>query len=102
MSPTMHMTAPPAHYQPTSDMMDRHEYGVLKNRKTASTGGGRAWSEDEVCLFGFLGFVSFQSSPRCEGLSGNKEVVARKCGTNSFDQVAYRLEQGQFQGWDEG
>ncbi|KLU91255.1 hypothetical protein MAPG_09776 [Magnaporthiopsis poae ATCC 64411] len=47
MSPTMHMTAPPAHYQPTSDMMDRHEYGVLKNRKTASTGGGRAWSEDE-------------------------------------------------------
>ncbi|KAL8343122.1 hypothetical protein RB598_004461 [Gaeumannomyces tritici] len=47
MSPTMHMTAPVAHYQPTSDMMDRHEYGVMKSRKTASTGGGRAWSEDE-------------------------------------------------------
>ncbi|TDZ36136.1 hypothetical protein C8034_v002259 [Colletotrichum sidae] len=27
--------------------MDRHEYGVTKNRKAASTGGGRAWSEDE-------------------------------------------------------
>ncbi|TPX18398.1 uncharacterized protein E0L32_011700 [Thyridium curvatum] len=46
MSPTMHMTAPSA-YTPTSDLMDRHEYGVSKNRKTASTGGGRAWSEDE-------------------------------------------------------
>jgi len=27
--------------------MDRHEYGVTKNRKAASTGGGRAWSEEE-------------------------------------------------------
>ncbi len=50
MSPTMQMTAPPAVYTPTSDAMDRHEYGVSKNRKAASTGGGRAWSEDEVCL----------------------------------------------------
>lgn len=41
------MTAPPAVYIPTSDAIDRHEYGVTKNRKTASTGGGRAWSEDE-------------------------------------------------------
>jgi hypothetical protein len=48
MSPTMQMSAPPAPYTPTSDAMDRHEYGVTKNRKTASTGGGRAWSEDEV------------------------------------------------------
>ncbi|KAH8898989.1 hypothetical protein GQ53DRAFT_362408 [Thozetella sp. PMI_491] len=47
MSPTMQMTAPPAVYTPTSDAMDRHEYGVTKNRKAASTGGGRAWSEDE-------------------------------------------------------
>lgn len=53
MSPTMQMTAPPAAYAPTSDAMDRHEYGITKNRKMASTGGGRAWSEDEVC------------SPRC-------------------------------------
>ncbi|GKT96034.1 hypothetical protein Ct61P_13884 [Colletotrichum tofieldiae] len=30
--------------------MDRHEYGVTKNRKAASTGGGRAWSEDETRL----------------------------------------------------
>ncbi|SPQ26269.1 56b7e017-f735-4e00-afc0-c4261a7d1f56 [Thermothielavioides terrestris] len=27
--------------------MDRHEYGITKNRKASSTGGGRAWSEDE-------------------------------------------------------
>lgn len=50
MSPTMQMTAPSATYTPTSDAMDRHEYGVQKNRKQPSTGGGRAWSEDEVCL----------------------------------------------------
>ncbi len=48
MSPTMQMTARPAVYAPTSDAMERHEYGVTKNRKAASTGGGRAWSEDEV------------------------------------------------------
>lgn len=48
MSPTTQMSAPPAVYIPTSDAMDRHEYGISKNRKTASTGGGRAWSEDEV------------------------------------------------------
>ncbi|TEY60692.1 hypothetical protein BOTCAL_0178g00160 [Botryotinia calthae] len=29
------------------DVAQRHEYGIQKNRKTASTGGGRAWSEDE-------------------------------------------------------
>ncbi|KAI0195888.1 hypothetical protein F4808DRAFT_326467 [Astrocystis sublimbata] len=34
-------------YIPTSDAVDRHEYGISKNRKLASTGGGRAWSEDE-------------------------------------------------------
>jgi hypothetical protein len=48
MSPTMQMQAPAIPYTPTSDAMDRHEYGITKNRKTASTGGGRAWSEDEV------------------------------------------------------
>ncbi|KAJ9150642.1 hypothetical protein NKR23_g3524 [Pleurostoma richardsiae] len=48
MSPTMHMPAPPAvPYTPTTDIMDRHEYGISKNRKVTSTGGGRAWSEDE-------------------------------------------------------
>ncbi|KAK0704442.1 hypothetical protein B0H67DRAFT_603606 [Lasiosphaeris hirsuta] len=41
------MTAPPVTYTPTSDAMDRHEYGITKNRKVTSTGGGRAWSEDE-------------------------------------------------------
>ncbi|KAI0148376.1 hypothetical protein GGR57DRAFT_239131 [Xylariaceae sp. FL1272] len=34
-------------YTPTSDALDRHEFGITKNRKLASTGGGRAWSEDE-------------------------------------------------------
>ena len=49
MSPALQMTghhAPP--YAPRSDAMDRHDYGITKNRKPASTGGGRAWSEDEV------------------------------------------------------
>lgn len=32
----------------TSDAIDRHDFGVQKNRKPASTGGGRAWSEDEA------------------------------------------------------
>lgn len=48
MSPTMAMTMPAAMYNPTSDVMDRHEYGITKSRKSSSTGGGRAWSEDEV------------------------------------------------------
>ncbi|KAK3334161.1 hypothetical protein B0T19DRAFT_449361 [Cercophora scortea] len=43
----MQMTAPPVTYTPTSDAMDRHDYGISKNRKVTSTGGGRAWSEDE-------------------------------------------------------
>ncbi|EFX05193.1 hypothetical protein CMQ_7755 [Grosmannia clavigera kw1407] len=34
-------------YTPTCDAIDRHDYGVSKNRKPASTGGGRAWSDDE-------------------------------------------------------
>ncbi|CAK7205352.1 hypothetical protein SEUCBS139899_008122 [Sporothrix eucalyptigena] len=46
MSPTLQM-ASPATYTPTSDAIDRHEYGINKNRKPASTGGGRAWSDDE-------------------------------------------------------
>ncbi|EAQ88750.1 hypothetical protein CHGG_05369 [Chaetomium globosum CBS 148.51] len=47
MSPAMQMTGQHAPYTPRSDAMDRHDYGITKNRKTASTGGGRAWSEDE-------------------------------------------------------
>lgn len=42
-------TAPAsAPYMPTRDAMDRHDYGVTKLRKASSTGGGRAWSEDEA------------------------------------------------------
>jgi hypothetical protein len=48
MSPAMQMTGPHVPYTPRSDAIDRHDYGITKNRKTASTGGGRAWSEDEV------------------------------------------------------
>lgn len=36
----------PSTYTPV-DSLNRHEYGVQKNRKPTSTGGGRAWSEDE-------------------------------------------------------
>lgn len=61
MSPTMAMTMPTAMYAPTSDVMDRHEYGITKSRKSSSTGGGRAWSEDEVR--GLLRCVEF---PRLE------------------------------------
>ena len=39
----------PSTYTPSSDVIDRHDYGIQKNRKPASTGGGRAWSEEEVC-----------------------------------------------------
>lgn len=50
MSPTMAMTMHQSMYTPTSDAMERHEYGITKHhRKNSSTGGGRAWSEDEVC-----------------------------------------------------
>ena len=49
MSPTLQM-ASPSTYTTTSDVMERHEYGVTKSqsRKASSTGGGRAWSDDEV------------------------------------------------------
>ncbi|PMD35629.1 hypothetical protein L207DRAFT_436017 [Hyaloscypha variabilis F] len=35
-----------SNYSPV-DAINRHDFGVQKNRKQASTGGGRAWSEDE-------------------------------------------------------
>ena len=50
MSPTQ-MALLAAPYIPSRDAMDRHDYGVAKNRKSASTGGGRAWSEDEVSAY---------------------------------------------------
>ena len=50
MAPTIPL-APQSAYTPTSDVMARHEYGVTKARKPASTGGGRAWSEEEVRFF---------------------------------------------------
>ncbi len=48
MSPPMELTHSNMAYIPTSDALERHEFAVTKHRKTASTGGGRAWSEDEV------------------------------------------------------
>jgi hypothetical protein len=46
MSPT-HIAPMQTPYTPISDAQDRHDAGVTKSRKAASTGGGRAWSEDE-------------------------------------------------------
>ncbi|KAI9650789.1 hypothetical protein NHQ30_000820 [Ciborinia camelliae] len=42
----MNIQVTPSTYVPV-DVAQRHEYGIQKNRKAASTGGGRAWSEDE-------------------------------------------------------
>jgi len=39
-----------SNYSPV-DAINRHDFGVQKNRKQASTGGGRAWSEDEVRIY---------------------------------------------------
>jgi len=50
MAPTIPLAPLSAPYTPTGDVMARREYGVTKNRKAASTGGGRAWSEEEVGL----------------------------------------------------
>lgn len=49
MSPTVAVMAAPVTFAPTSDTMDRRDYGITKTKKTTSTGGGRAWSEEEVC-----------------------------------------------------
>lgn len=48
LSIQMNPSAPYTYSENSTDAMDRHEYGVQKNRKQASTGGGRAWNEDEV------------------------------------------------------
>ncbi|KAI1822509.1 hypothetical protein F4861DRAFT_386151 [Xylaria intraflava] len=48
MAPPLHLnTHGGVPYTPTSDALDRHEFGVSKNRKMTSAGGGRTWSEDE-------------------------------------------------------
>lgn len=46
MSHTQVTTLPVAYSK--SDIARRHDHGVTKNRKAILTGGGRAWSEDEV------------------------------------------------------
>lgn len=48
MSSTMAMTLSTAMYTPKFDAMERHDYGIKKHRRAPSTGGGRAWSEEEV------------------------------------------------------
>ncbi|KAL3421444.1 hypothetical protein PVAG01_07889 [Phlyctema vagabunda] len=51
MSATTQMNTHPANMAPSAysplESVDRQDYGIQKNRKQASTGGGRAWSEDE-------------------------------------------------------
>jgi hypothetical protein len=46
--PSHQMAQVAAPYIPSRDSMDRHDYGITKNRKASSTGGGRAWSDEEV------------------------------------------------------
>ncbi|KAL3607967.1 hypothetical protein FPOAC2_02958 [Fusarium poae] len=45
--PSHQMAQAPTPYIPSRDSMDRHDYGITKNRKASSTGGGRAWSDEE-------------------------------------------------------
>ncbi|KAJ4260503.1 hypothetical protein NW762_007244 [Fusarium torreyae] len=45
--PSHQMAQATAPYIPARDSMDRHEYGITKSRKASSTGGGRAWSDEE-------------------------------------------------------
>jgi hypothetical protein len=45
--PAHQMAQVSAPYIPARDSMDRHDYGITKSRKASSTGGGRAWSDEE-------------------------------------------------------
>ncbi|KAF4459555.1 hypothetical protein FALBO_13688 [Fusarium albosuccineum] len=45
--PSQQIAQAAAPYIPARDAMDRHDYGVTKSRKASSTGGGRAWSDEE-------------------------------------------------------
>ncbi|PGH17956.1 hypothetical protein AJ79_00855 [Helicocarpus griseus UAMH5409] len=51
MSPTIRSTSLPTEsrdYRPTTPLhIDRMEHGIQKHRKMSSTGGGRAWTEEE-------------------------------------------------------
>lgn len=69
MSPPMQLTTSSGvPFTPTSDALDRHEYGITKNRKlAASTGGGRAWSEDEVSEKSSLCLTPFEAGKHSEG-----------------------------------
>lgn len=76
MSPTMAMAMPTVMYNPTFDTMNRHDYGIKKHRKNPSTGGGRAWSEDEVCVF-----VMSNLEPGGSGQHGNHLWLPKKLVT---------------------
>ncbi|KAM5354006.1 hypothetical protein ACJ41O_000656 [Fusarium nematophilum] len=45
--PSQQIAQAAAPYIPSRDVIDRHEYGITKSRKASSTGGGRAWSDEE-------------------------------------------------------
>ncbi|KAF5024741.1 hypothetical protein F66182_3173 [Fusarium sp. NRRL 66182] len=45
--PSHQMAQAAAAYIPARESMDRHDYGITKSRKASSTGGGRAWSDEE-------------------------------------------------------
>lgn len=40
---------------PMMETVDRHDFAVQKQRKYSSTGGGRAWTEQEVRLAAMAG-----------------------------------------------
>lgn len=90
MSPTMAMTLPTVMYTPTFNAMDRHDYGIKKHRKHPSTGGGRAWSEDEVRALVVVYIWKPDRSGQGE-LHGFafREFVLTKCSTT---QESYLLQ----------
>lgn len=85
MSPTMAMTAPSAVYMPTSDVTDRHDYAVNKSRKAASTGGGRAWSEDEVSQLAVFRIREEDLQSWHEGAFGASGHTWRQRNVESYD-----------------
>jgi hypothetical protein len=89
MNTSIHNTS--SHYTP-SDTVDRHDYGVQKNRKPASTGGGRAWSEDEVS--GSHEYIMMNHSAFKSNILHRKSTsfrhVYRKCLTSTSLPISRR------------
>jgi hypothetical protein len=61
------------------DAINRHDFGVQKNRKQASTGGGRAWSEDEVWICSQ--YFDYWLTRDCRNFTFSK-LASRRCPIN--------------------